>query len=715
MKSKKIMSSILALAAIALVGCKSGTSVKSNKVSQESDVGVNDTTNNVTLNMSVYYDNDDRHMKFISGAAAKLPYNGCGGLFDVNGFKPVWKELQEKLNFTINDLSPTGKVSIKDNFTTLVSSGFKNNQIQVDIAQGNSDQILTEGSNGTILDLAAYLNQMPNFKKFLEDNPAVWNIIQNDEGNIYYAPYFDGFDDIERMMMLRKDYVEKLLDGDLPTDEGTAVGTHYTPFYTSDVKSSVNVLKSDTSSDTKTINKNVPADKNIIKQFNAQTNLTGKKAVELLRNYIDDVYGNTYTKRSQLFVGGQAVYDVDELVALFKCVQANAKFLTGKDDVTISPLFPRQSTSDRTSDLYRFLQFFGLRGVESRNNYFYVGPDGNLVDVRGTEGFKNGIKKLHEMYEDNLIFKDFDEKYNNSTDFRGPLLTCASDAKIYGFATYDYNQTTTVYNDTTNDTSLEFVSVLPAVADYDDGTAGNYIHYTESWRSVKTQGWFITSETKNDKAKLARALKLFDYLYSDEGNRIMSYGPDAYLAKNADGSIKTMEYQGKQVPVLSDACKKEMKDLCGGNYTNYYRYYLGATLPVGYVKEQGMEYQTVSTKAQPSLNMLNYAITSGVLEHVNHKMDNKNHMQDIIPTTFPLTTADNTTLSKDFTDLNNAFTSDKNKVMTISKVVKGGFGTYDDIDLSEANFVNTMKTTLKVDSFTTIYQDAYETYLSRNI
>ena len=718
MKSKKLGLSLMALAATCagMVGCKAtGTSSSNNDVTSST---TNDLSEKVELTMSVYYDNNDRHMKFIEGAAATLPYSSCdGNSYKAGDFKPVWKAIQKNLNIKIDDVSPTGKVSIKDNFSTLVTTSFKSNDKEVNIAQGNSDQILSEGTTkNTILDLSAYLDSMPNFKKFLEDNPVVKKTISASDGKIYYAPYFDGYDDLERMMMLRQDWVEKLLDGDLPADlDSTAVSSSYTPFYTTDINFDVDVLNSadENATGKTTIKKNVPAAKNIIKQMNGTANLTGATAVKLLRDYIDEVYGTTYgTKRSELFCGGRAVYDVDELVALFRCVKANSKFLTGKDDVSIVPLFPRAKTSDRTTDLYRFLQFFGVRGVESRNEWMYVDrATGKLVDTRGTTEFATGLEKLHEMYSEGLIMKDFtDTQINGKDDYRGPFYTCADDSKTIGFATYDYNQTTTIYNDTTKDSAMKLVSILPATADWDDGIDGNFIHYTESWRSVKTQGWFITQQTAKDSKKLARALKLFDYLYSDEGNRLMSYGPDEYLEKNADGTIKTMDYQGKQVPVLSTNCKNELKTLASGNYTNYYRYYLGGTLPVGYIKEQGMEYQAVSTKAQPSLNVLNKAIQYGVLQHVNHQT-NTNHFYDIVPTTLPFTQAENTNLGANFTALKTVFTSDKSKVMSISKIVMGGWGTYDTYDFSsKEKYLSTVNSTLKLNDFVNIYNDGYNTF-----
>ena len=679
-----------------------------------------DTSEKVNLVISAYYDNAARKMKFVETDSYTLPYTSPNGTnYKAGDWKPVWKSIQKNLNMTITDASPEQDTSIKDYFAkTLTVQGFKVNDNEVNIAQGNSDQIIEEGTKkNDILDLKQYLDYMPNFKSFLDENPAVKKTISSADGKIYYAPYFDGYDDLERMIMVRQDWVEKLLDSDDDTglDESVTLSKNYTPFYTTDINSSVTVLN-DTQDGTTTITKNIKADKNIIAQMNSATTLNGKTAVKLLRQYIDDTYkdanGNKiYTKRSELFCGGKAVYDVDELIALFRCVKANPAFLTGNADCNMVAFFPRSQTSDRTTDLYRFLQFFGVRGVESRNEWMYVNNEGKLTDTRGTTEFRDGLKKLNEMYQDGLILENFTSgKVANSTDFRGKLYNGDYTQGYAGFATYDYNQTTTIYNDSSKDSKCVIASLLPATADFDDGKTGNFIHYTESWRSVKTQGWFITAQTAKDEKKLYRALKLFDYLYSDEGNRLMSYGPDEYLAKNDNGTVKTMDYQGKQVAVLSDDTIKQMSDLTGGNYTNFYRYYLGGTFPVGYIKEQGMEYQTVSKKAIPSLDVLNKAIQYGVLEHVNHKDNNASHMQDIVPTTLPFTSTENESLSKDFTDLKKVFTSNKKEVMYISNIVLSGFGNYGNFDFSYDNYCATVNNTLKLTQFTQYYNDAYARY-----
>lgn len=703
MKSKKILTATLAVIALTSSSCKKND----NNVSSSSSPA-----KKVTLNISAYYEKDDTHMKFVE---SNSPYEGVDGkTYNSGDFKPVWSQIQKDLDFTINDVSPSGGITIKNNFTTLSASKFEQNGTTVNVAQGNSDQIIAEGTNnGTLVDLSQYLDKMPDFKKFLEENSSVKKTISNKDGAIYYAPYFDGYDDIERMMMVRQDWVEKLLDGEqLPDnlDREYAVPNtinHYTPFYSNDINTTIDVLNED-GTGKKTITKNIKASENIILQMNNEKLQNGLDSVQKLREYIDKHYSSFGNKRSKLFIGGEACYDVDEFVALLRCVKLNPHFLTGRSDVTIVPFFPRAQSSDRTWDYYRFLQFFGLRGVESRQQWFFVDKDGKINDVRGTTEFANALEKLHQMYEDGLLLENFTTtKIDDSTDYRGSLYGKSNaSATMLGFATYDYNQTTTALMSKNSD--LHVASILPAVADFDDGVDGNFIHYTESWRSVKTQGWFITKATTG--AELDKALELFNYLYSDKGNTLMSYGPDAYLDHNSDGTLKTMDYQGKQVPVLNSETLKELNQLENGNYTNYYRKRLGGTFPVGYIKQQGMEYQTVVADAQKSLNMINKAIEHDVLQHPNHNSNNANHLNDIVPTTLPFTKAQNDTIAT-FTDLNKVFTSDKKQVMVISDIVMKGWNGHATYKFTDAtDFTQKVKASYKLDQYVAEANTAYDIF-----
>ena len=187
----------------------------------------------------------------------------------------------------------------------------------------------------------------------------------------------------------------------------------------------------------------------------------------------------------------------------------------------------------------------------------------------------------------------------------------------------------------------------------------------------------------------------------------MSYGPDDYLAKNADNSIKTMDYQGKQVPVLSDETLNELATLASGNYTNYYRYWLGATLPSGYIKQQGMEYQTVCKGAKPALDRLNKAIELGVIKHVNFKLDNADKFYNIVPTTFSFNAGEATAIGDQFTALDAAINNTKGKTNIWSTIVMKGFDSGEGIP-TYAGYEDYVNNTLKCKQYVNIHNNAYK-------
>ena len=602
-------------------------------------------------------------------------------------WKPTWAAIQKNLDMTFEDVTDFSQTKIADAFKTWQTKSFEG----VDIAQGSTDNIVTQGTStpGSILDLSQYLDRMPNFKAFLEKYPAIEAFIKNYNGAMYYAPYFDGFDDIERMLMVRFDWVKYLLDcTDTELEQRvkdtnmTITSWEYEPWWDeAEAAQEITVVKPDgtgTEKVTKTKTANV-----ITLQESATTPL---QLVKTLRDYIDNTYGGYYgSTRSNLFIGQNACYDVDELVALFRVVRSLPKTLTGQENASIVPLYPRDDTNDRIADLWRFTQFFGVRGGESRNGYLYVDKDGKLNDARDDSQMLDAIERMNQMSKEGLILKNFatDKATGGKYDaeHRKDLLKGNT-----GFATYDYNQTTTILNKDINtgdgsatmpnpvkDAGIDPLlgSCLPAVAKWD---GEHYSFFTESWRSVKTEGWFIVGSVANDEGKLEKALKLFDYLYSEEGNRLMSYGPDTYLEHDAEGKIVTIDYQGKDVPKLSAETLEELDTLASGNYTNYYRYWLGATLPSGYVKEQGMEYQTVVDEAKPSLNYLNKAIEHGVLKHVNFNSNNTDKTYNIVPTTLAYTQAESNQIANSFNNLNDYVNNTKGKNNAWSYVVMNGWG-----------------------------------------
>jgi putative aldouronate transport system substrate-binding protein len=238
-----------------------------------------------------------------------------GVTYQIDDLKPVWKELENRLNVKFNNVY-AGNTSAQNEYRYWKNLNFEG----VDVVVGNADEMAEDGKTGKIVNLAEYLEYMPNFKKFLDENPIVYlSVISNLEtGAIYYAPYFDGYDDIEKYYLMRTDWLEKLLDGEgdftaVKSDKfsdiiGEAV---YEPYMPTSGKLEILSLKED-GSGTETITKDFDTDYgNIIEYMNENVtaNTTGVQLVNMLRNYIDEAYGGYYgTKRSNLFAGYNACW-----------------------------------------------------------------------------------------------------------------------------------------------------------------------------------------------------------------------------------------------------------------------------------------------------------------------------------------------------------------------------------------------------------------------
>ena len=177
------------------------------------------------------------------------------------------------------------------------------------------------------------------------------------------------------MPLMRVDWVEKLLDGDGEFSASASkalAAAVYQPYMPTSGKVEVDVVKADGSAVEK-VTKDYDAAGNIVANMNAAGSLDGVAAVNMFRKYIDEAYGGYYgTKRSDLFVGQNAAWDADELVALLRCVVANPQTLNGTD--TVQGLFSREDDNNaRRYDIVRFAgHLFGVRGLESRQDYLYV-------------------------------------------------------------------------------------------------------------------------------------------------------------------------------------------------------------------------------------------------------------------------------------------------------------------------------------------------------
>ena len=615
------------------------------------------------LRMATGYNSKKTGLTFdadTAGAGIEL----AGVVYHAGDLKPTWVEVQNILNIKIED-------KYQGNNAQNELKYWKEKLNEVDLVSGNATGLVDLGEAGSFVDIAPYLDRMPNFSAYLDANPIVRLSITGNTttGAIYFSPYFDGVNDIERMPLMRVDWLVKLLDGEGAfTAEkcGVLNKAVYEPYMPTSGKVTVETVNAE-GTGTFDLTKDYDKAGNIVAVMNASLakgEVTGVQAVNMLRDYIDAAYNGYYgTKRSDLFAGQNAAWDADELVALLRCVVANAYTLNGTDSV--QGLFSREDANNqRRVDLFRFAgTLFGVRGLESRQDYLYFEADGTLHDARTEVATYGALERMNALVQEGLISKSF---IDSSAETSAKMLE-----NDLGFMSYDYNQTQTIMNATKLQEGEKYMAVMVPVARWFDGTDPNgvYMRFTESWRSVKTDGWAISKAgVAGDENKLNAALALIDYAYSPEGQILMSYGPDVFIKTKADGSYETFNFNGKEMPVIADITEELLWKLASGNYTNFARMYLGSTL--SFAKSQAFEYQCTHAVGKEGAGKISVAIGLGTIKHPELAVSS-NMWYTSIPTTLPVTKVETDAVNQ-YTQLTAMFSTSKGGTNILcDQIVKG--------------------------------------------
>ncbi|MBR1607386.1 MAG: hypothetical protein IJ664_06705, partial [Clostridia bacterium] len=241
------------------------------------------------------------------------------------------------------------------------------------------------------------------------------------------------------------------------------------------------------------------------------------------------------------------------------------------------------------------------------------------------------------------------------------------------FMSYDYNQTQTILNSSLQE-GEKYMAIMVPVSLWLDGTneEGVYMRFTESWRSVKTDGWAISKAgVEGDEGKLNAALSLIDYAFSEKGQILMSYGPDAFIKTRDDGSYETFMFNGKEMPVIADATYAELWEKANGNYTNYARMYLGSTL--SFVKSQAFEYQCTHEVGKEGAGKISVAIGLGTIKHPELAIT-ENGWYTSVPTVLPNTKPESDQLNG-FTELTSSgkFASNKGGENILVNLIVNGY------------------------------------------
>ncbi len=658
-----------------------------------------------TLRMGAGYNNTYTGITFDAKTAGNGVTLADGKTYKAGDLKPTWAELQNRLGIKFEDKYQGYSDSKEFQY-------WKQQLDQVDIVQGTAAEF--NYNYDGLVDLNKYLDRMPNFKAFLDANPIVRLSITAattgaNRGAIFFTPYFDGVNGVECMPLMRTDWVEKLLNGsgDFTAEKcGTTAAPVYTPYMPKSGKVAVDVVKAD-GSGVQQLTKNYDNAGNIIDKMNKAGAMSGEEAVNMLRDYIDAAYNGYYgTNRADLFIGQNAAWDADELVALLRCVTANAQTLNGTD--TVEGLFCREGNNNRRrTDMYRFAgTLFGARGLNSTNEYLYVGSDGKLHDARMEEQTYAAIERMHTLAQEGLISNGFiNETAEKSADI------IKSDL---GFMSYDYSQNQTLFNESIDketqkpimDDDEEYRAVMIPVARWYDGSDANgkYMRFTDSWRSAKDQGWGISAAgVAGSKDKLNAALKLIDYAYSKEGQILMSYGPDAFI-KNGE----TFTFNGEKWPVISDAAYAEILQKWEGNYTNYARRHLGSAL-IG--KAQPFEYQCTTAAGKIGAGYISKAIALGTIKHTTLSLES-NPWYTTVPTVLPQLYAERTMLLDQCAELvgsSSKFSTEMKKSNLLVDIIAKGYSGSGTSNRAET--INTVKKTWKGDTVLKTINDAWDRLL----
>lgn len=677
-------------------------------------------TTPVTLNIAIGHNDKKTSTHFASdfGKTITLP---DGKTYTNNQAKPAWAQMGEDLNITWNDVFK-GWAS-GSNLNKIVSGEDGASYTGTDMFTTDLSVAVSQAAAGTsILNLADYLDYMPNFAKFLNENPIVYlSLLQSGmsttDGSgktLYVAPYFDGYDDIERYCLMRQDMVEKLLNGSaastsaatfkdvcgeapsvsaymaatgkLSVDSLNAAGTGVIKI----VKNYDAVLEAvkDESTTLGAAYKAIAGEAysedsgNIVDLMNyavkKNNEATGAQLLNLFRAYIDVCYQNedgsayyTASTRANLFNGYDACWDADDLCALLRCAMTNSSMLVGSGK-TLAGIAPRSGQNDRTPDMVSLAgQLFGTRGATSRFEQTYIDNAGNLQDARNDAHYWEAMALLHNFRAEGLV-----ADYTGYGDFSAAQGT---NGDVETLMLYDYSQTQTsnaiqIDAGLTNDlpAGYHFGPVMTPLAKWDVNGNGTYgedgeiIRFTESWRSTKTGGLALNGALTGEKLKAA--LQFVDYLYSEDGQIVSTYGPMATNAQGAGGFwynqagtkgaadsfqykgqyYKGTMYKGKATPTITttlyDAFAGKSGVTGGGadnlegsarNFTNYARRLIGSTLPVG-VKDQSFENQLTASMGREGANKVGAALALGTVKGMSLKIDADNYWFTCVPSGLPI-------------------------------------------------------------------------------
>lgn len=581
---------------------------------------------------------------------------------------PTWTELGKVTKLNLKDVASYSDTSDADTYKTVSGQGFVTAQGErIDLFANTVKNINTMGADGKAVNLAEHLDKMPHFKAYLEANPSIRQQITVGDGEIYYTPYFDGYNEIERMFMMDISFVQKVLDvtsfdafdttASGSSDSKGVTGAYYQPFINADYNYADATTTVPVSVKATSKNITIKRTENIIKQQNTllAAGTTGKALAQQFQNYIKAAFGDnvgegkTYANYSEIFVGEAAAYNADELVALMRVIKANPKLISNGEKDEVEIFFPRGEAANRVANVLDLAQIWGIKGLDAEANNFYFDANGKLNSLATTQASFDALYLLNNLYNEGLIIENF---YNvpaspSGTRYLDRYFKKTTNDYGYGFMMYDYSAATTAANDSvdgvgTNPGSRKVTtanykldSIRPVVSpltmwatgttwSHDQAltnmTGKSLIRYAESNRTLKTGSWCIPmpDASKDVTINVDGALRLMDVMFSEYGALVNTFGPTQYWyhPTNVEGTtpmISTNISGAEKAPFLSGALTQEIK-ASGKAFWNYMRENIGATHGIGGVRNNQADYQATNVYGQRGLDNVKNAIASGAMK-----------------------------------------------------------------------------------------------------
>lgn len=550
-----------------------------------------------SLDINIALGNNQRTITYQQATPLEMP---DGTVIAQGALKPAWQYIQEQIGIQLKDVAIQDQSS-GEMMDVAAATGFDGAVIFG--GSGIAEDFMSYGAQGYFIPLNEYLDQMPNFAAYLEANPNIAKAITAYDGNIYHIPYAAEIGNYARVFNGRETWVTALLD----SDEALEAETHtLTPAYEGYWdRHETNVID--------------------LQNEAAAGTLTRDLARDTLLDYISDTYPDL-DKPSDLYLNDTAVYDIDELVALWRVIELSpntlSKLSTGAvvEGAEISPFFVRKS--EYREDVLRLISYFGGQRIHGSDSYgarFYLDAEGKLQFSYAEDNFLAGVGYLADIFAEGLIHSEFAD-LSTSDDFRNPHY--AKDAeeghKQFGFMTFDWIASTTAANP-------DVVGMLPPVT-----TLGSdeFIHYVENTRVIKPDGWVISSASTPE--EINAALVLFDYFFTEEGNIVQNYGPPQTLEEGGvfvapDGTENPKFNQW----LLDTACELKNCDVSA-----FLRDFIGSQIPIGYQKEIGFEFQYTKNRGWDA-----WALYLGK-EVVSSSYGSDDPLLQLVPPVFSLTEQD---------------------------------------------------------------------------